>query len=78
MPHLMFRKQLTCFGGNCKTQKEERPRDAVQRLDDTFIVDGGFHSFWILGLWWVNSLCLSRAISFIPLEKPQKIWSEGR
>ena len=29
--YLMFRKQLTCFGGNCKTQ-ESRPRAAVGRL----------------------------------------------
>lgn len=26
----------------------------------------------------MNYLCLSRAISCIPLEEPQKIWSQGR
>ena len=77
--HLMFRKQLTRFGGNCKAQ-EGRPQAAVERLDDTFMADVRFHSFWVLGPWRgvVNFSHLSRAISYIPLEEPQKIWSEGR
>ena len=58
LPHLMFRKQLTRFGSNCKTQ-ERRPQAAVERLDDTFMADVRLHSFWVLGPWWRGSELLT-------------------